>query len=60
MHETLERDAKLTSESLVQLEKQPSQSIATENGKQIAESDEHFRNADGPIHETLEGDAKLT
>jgi hypothetical protein len=49
IHRTLEVDAKLTSESLVQVEKQLSESISTEHGMQIDDRDEHSRNADGPI-----------
>jgi hypothetical protein len=44
----------------VQDEKQPSESISTEGGRQIDERRKHNRNAHGPIRETFEGDSNVT
>jgi hypothetical protein len=56
----LDSESNLTSESPLQDEKQWSKSISTEDGRQIDDSNEQHRNADGPIRDTFEGDAKVT
>jgi hypothetical protein len=57
---TLECDAKLMERRDLQYQKQLSESISTEDGRQIDESDEHPSKADRSIRDSLDSEPNLT
>jgi uncharacterized protein YabE (DUF348 family) len=60
MHESCECNSNVTAERDLHLEKQAAQSLLTEGGMQIDESDGQSANADARIDESREPDSKVT
>jgi hypothetical protein len=60
MHESFEPDSNVTLERDEHREKHRISSVPTEEGMQIDESDEHFRNAEPEIYESFEPDSNVT